>query len=87
MGMLRTRFENGILAEFLAPSRTRKRQKLVILCDGMPSIPRKQPLGEFLASKGFWVLYPRYRGTWESYGEFLARSPDQDLLDIVDSLP
>ena len=32
----------------------------------MPSIPRKQPLSEFLAAKGFWVIYPRYRGAWES---------------------
>jgi hypothetical protein len=24
-------------------------------------IPRKQSLSEFLAAKGFWVIYPRYR--------------------------
>ena len=58
--MFRTRFDNDILAEFLPPSRARKTQKLIILCDGMPSIPRKQPLMEFLAGKGYWVFYPRY---------------------------
>ncbi len=85
--MFRTRFKNETVAEFLPPSRPRKKQKLIILCDGMPSIPRKQPLSEFLAAKGFWVVYPRYRGAWESGGEFLAKSPHEDILDILDELP
>ena len=85
--MFRTRFKHEIVAEFLPPTRTRQRQKLIILCDGMPSIPRKQPLSEFLAAKGFWVVYPRYRGAWESGGEFLAKSPHEDILDVLDELP
>jgi pimeloyl-ACP methyl ester carboxylesterase len=85
--MFRTRFKHQIVAEFLPPSRPRKAQKLIILCDGMPSIPRKQPLSEFLAAKGFWVIYPRYRGAWESGGEFLASSPHEDILEILDVLP
>jgi dipeptidyl aminopeptidase/acylaminoacyl peptidase len=32
-------------------------------------------------------FYPRYRGAWESGGEFLARSPHQDVLDVIDGLP
>jgi pimeloyl-ACP methyl ester carboxylesterase len=85
--MFRTRFNNEIVAEFLPPSRTLKKQKLILLCDGMPSIPRKQSLAEFLAAKGFWVIYPRYRGAWESAGEFLAKSPHEDIADILDELP
>jgi dipeptidyl aminopeptidase/acylaminoacyl peptidase len=85
--MFRTRFKRQIVAEFLPPSRERRAQKVVVLCDGMPSIPRKQPLSEFLAAKGFWVIYPRYRGAWESGGEFLGRSPHEDILDIIDDLP
>jgi pimeloyl-ACP methyl ester carboxylesterase len=85
--MFRTRFKEQIVAEFLPPSRARKAQKVVVLCDGMPSIPRKQPLSEFLAAKGFWVIYPRYRGAWESRGELLERSPHEDILDIIDDLP
>jgi dipeptidyl aminopeptidase/acylaminoacyl peptidase len=85
--MFRARFKDQIVAEFLSPSRARKTQKLIILCDGMPSIPRKQSLSEFLAAKGFWVIYPRYRGAWESSGEFLERSPHEDILDIIDDLP
>jgi pimeloyl-ACP methyl ester carboxylesterase len=85
--MFRTRFKHEIVAEFLPPTRTRQRQKLIILCDGMPSIPRKQPLSEFLAAKGFWVVYPRYRGAWESGGEFLAKSPHEDIVDVLNELP
>jgi pimeloyl-ACP methyl ester carboxylesterase len=85
--MFRTRFKNEIVAEFLPPVRARKKSRVIILCDGMPSIPRKQGLCEFLAAKGFWVVYPRYRGAWESGGRFLRRSPHLDILDVVDELP
>jgi len=85
--MFRTRFKDEIVAEFLPPLRPRKNQRLIFLCEGMPSIPRKQSLAEFLAGKGFWVIYPRYRGAWESGGEFMAKSPLQDIVDILDELP
>jgi len=84
--MFRTRFKKEIVAEFLPPSRSSKKQRLILLCDGMPSMPRKQPLAEFLSKKGFWVIYPRWRGAWESGGEFLAESPERDLTDIIDEL-
>jgi pimeloyl-ACP methyl ester carboxylesterase len=84
--MFRTRFKNDIVAEFLAPTRLGKRQKVIILCDGMPSIPSKQPLVEFLSKKGFWVFYPRWRGAWESGGQFLKRSPHEDILDVIGEL-
>jgi pimeloyl-ACP methyl ester carboxylesterase len=86
MEMLRTRFARDIVTEFLPPARRSKRQSAIILCDGMPSIPRKQPLAEFLSAKGYWVFYPRYRGAWESGGEFLERSPHLDILDVIDGL-
>lgn len=85
--MFRTRFKDEIAAEFLPPARARKRHKVIILCDGMPSIPRKQPLAEFLSRKGYWVVYPRYRGAWESDGMFLQESPHKDILDVIDELP
>jgi esterase/lipase len=84
--MFRTRFAKDIVAEFVPPSRPRKRQRVIILCDGMPGIPRKQLLADWLARKGYWVFYPRYRGAWESSGEFLARSPHEDVLDVIDGL-
>src|SRR5579862_5110514 len=85
--MFRTRFKKEIVAEFLPPSRPRKRERVILLCDGMPSMPRKQELADFLSKRGFWVIYPRWRGAWESDGQFLAKSPEQDLSDVIDELP
>jgi esterase/lipase len=85
--MFRTRFKKEIVAEFLPPVRSGKREKVIVLCDGMPSIPRKQSLANFLSGKGYWVFYPRYRGAWESDGEFLKTSPHLDILDVIDELP
>ena len=85
--MFRTRFKGEIVAEFLPPSRASKLEKAIILCDGMPSVPRKQPLVEYLSGKGYWVFYPRWRGAWESGGQLLERSPHQDILDVVSELP
>src|ERR1039458_7649442 len=84
--MFRTRFKRDVVTEFLAPTRPGKRQRAIVLCDGMPSIPRKQPLAEFLSGQGYWVCYPRYRGASESGGEFLARSPHLDILDVIGGL-
>jgi esterase/lipase len=86
MQMFRTRFARDIVTEFLPPARAGKRQRAIILCDGMPSIPRKQPLAEFLSGKGYWVFYPRYRGAWESGGKFLETSPHLDILDVISGL-
>ena len=64
-----------------------KQDKVIILCSGMPSVPSKGPLLEFFAKKGYWVFYPRYRGTWESSGRFLKYSLEKDVLDVIDELP
>jgi pimeloyl-ACP methyl ester carboxylesterase len=85
--MFRTRFARQIVAEFLPPYRLGKKNRVIFICDGMPSIPRKQPLMELLSRKGFWVFYPRWRGAWESDGQFLKKEPQQDLLDIIADLP
>jgi esterase/lipase len=37
-----------------------------------------------LSSYGFSVIYPRYRGTWESGGLFLERTPLQDIKEIIE---
>jgi pimeloyl-ACP methyl ester carboxylesterase len=84
--MFRARFAQDIVSEFLPPARRRKMDRVIILCDGMPSIPRKQGLCEWLSGKGYWVFYPRYRGAWESGGQFLARSPHEDILDVIGGL-
>ncbi len=87
MHILRTRFAKDIIAEFLPPARTTKKARVIILCPGMPGSPSKKEVIEFFGKKGFWVFSPRYKGTWESSGKFLAQSPHLDIKEIIDQLP
>lgn len=82
----RTRFARDIVAEFLPPVNKTKSTKVVILCHGMPSVPNRRDLIEFFSNKGYWVFFPRYRGSWESDGSFLKISPHRDILDIINQL-
>lgn len=87
MYTLRARLKNGIVTEFLPPLRKTKLNKVIIFCDGAPSVPAKKSLLEFYARKGFWVFHPRYRGSWESDGWFLEQSPHSDILSLIDVFP
>ena len=80
----RTSFAEGIFAEFWIPNKPSG--KAFIIVDGCPTVPSKHTLGEFLARKGYWVFHPRYRGSWESKGEFLKYSPDEDVRIVALSL-
>ena len=80
----RTQFEEGIIAEFWMPSKPSK--KAIILLDGCPSVPSKKKVAEFFAKKGYWVFHPRYRGSWESKGMFLAESSEEDVLIVAEEL-
>lgn len=53
----------------------------------MPSVPAARAVVAAYTKKGFWVFHPRYRGTWESGGKFLRRSPEKDILDVITALP
>ncbi len=83
--VLRTRFKKDIVCEFIPPPRPS--QKVIIFCKGMPGLPRCPEVLDFWSKKGYWVFFPRYRGTWESDGEFLRESPEKDILDVIDELP
>lgn len=83
--ILRTRFKKEIVAEFLPP--IKPSNKVIILLAGVPSIPEKEEVIRFLSKAGYWVFFPRYRGSWESDGKFLDKSPTRDVLDIIDQLP
>ncbi len=80
----RTRFGDDIVAEFWMPRRPSG--KAIILCDGCPSLPHRARVGLFFARKGYWVFHPRYRGTWESSGEFLRESPEEDVRIVAHAL-
>ena len=81
---LRTRFKKEILAEFLPPRQPSNR--VIILLDGLPSLPAKREVLEYFSRLGYWAFHIRYRGTWESGGLFLSKSPDQDVIDTIDGL-
>jgi len=87
VAIYRTRFKKEIVAEFLPPFGKKESNRVIILCDGMPGMPRKQDLSYWLSKKGYWIIYPRFRGCWESDGRFLAKSPAIDIRDIIDELP
>jgi esterase/lipase len=80
----RTIFKKQIISEFAKPKK--KTNKVIILCGGMPGSPSKQDRIESLCEKGFWVFSPRYKGAWESHGEFLKKSPHLDILDVIDGI-
>jgi dipeptidyl aminopeptidase/acylaminoacyl peptidase len=85
MPVSRTRFAEDIVTEFIAPKNVRSK-KVLIFASGMPSVPKKNDLLKQYAELGYWVFFPRYRGTWESGGKFLAKSPHLDLLDVMNGI-
>lgn len=80
----RTRF-GEIVCEYHQP--LRKSRKVVILCGGMPGYPGSAgKVLRVLAEHGYWAFALRYRGSWESGGLFLDKSPHEDVLAVVDGL-
>ena len=86
MHLSRTRFSKDIVCEFLPPKIKAKKDKVIIIASGMPGIPNGKEVMSFLASKGYWVFLPRYRGSWESCGEFLKNEPTKDIKDVLEGL-
>lgn len=81
---IRTRFAQDIVAEVCFPEK--QTGKVAVLAIGAPSGSSKKARMEFLASQGYVVVYPRYRGTWESDGYFLMQSPAKDIRDVISEL-
>ena len=77
----RTRFAKDIVAEVLLPLRQTGRGAIMAI--SAPSAPYKKETLKFLAGHGYVVIFPRYRGTWESEGNFLEKSPAQDIRDVI----
>lgn len=78
---IRVRFAKDIVAEVCFPEK--QTGKVAILAIGAPSGSSKKDRMQFLAARGYVVVYPRYRGTWESEGWFLEQSPAQDIHDVI----
>ncbi len=77
----RVRLARDIVAEVLLPER--QTGKVAVLAIGAPSGSSKIDRMRFLTARGYAVVYPRYRGTWESDGWFLEHSPARDIRDVV----
>lgn len=63
-----------------------KPKGVIILCEGLPSVPKQKELISFLSSHDYFIVYPRYKGTWESNGKFLSESPINDVEEIMNLL-
>lgn len=81
---IRTRFEKDIVAEVMFPEK--QTGKIAIIASGLPSSPSKKETLQFLAAQGYVAIFPRYRGTWESQGNFLEKSPAKDIEDVITDL-
>lgn len=84
MHLLRTRFAEDIVCEFLPPKK--QSNKVIIFCGGMPTLPGNKRAHLLASKKGYWSFFPRYRGTWESGGQFLQEEPTKDILDVIDGI-
>lgn len=82
--IIRTRFTKDIVAEVVFPKQ--QTGKVAILAIGAPSSSSKKERIAFLANQGYVAIFPRYRGTWESDGWFLSKSPAQDIRDVIQEL-
>ena len=84
----RTRIGKDIVAEFVVPISKKHllEGRVIVLATGAPGMPGKNELLQFFVSKGFYVIYPRYRGSWESSGTFLAKDPTLDIKETIDAL-
>lgn len=72
---------NEIIFEFTPPQKYS--QGIIIICDGLPSVPNRKELMIMLANNGFVSIFPRYKGTWESNGEFLKETPVKDIEEVL----
>lgn len=60
--------------------------KVIVLLNGLPSLPDKKDVITVLGEKGYSVFVPRYLGTWESEGEFLKESPVNEIDSLITKL-
>jgi len=68
-----------MVVEYMNPTAS----KAIIILDGIPSVPRGEKLINIFASQGYCSFFPRYAGTWESEGEFLAKNPVIEIESLI----
>jgi len=60
--------------------------KAIILLDGLPSVPHQKEVMTRFSRLGYSVFFPRYKGTWESKGNFLEKTPAFEIDQLIYSL-
>lgn len=78
--------DEGVFFEYLIPENITGNIPFIILCDGLPAKPHQNNLMNILVNLGYGVLYPRYRGTWESEGIFLEKNVGKEISDLAEKL-
>ena len=67
---MKYRIKSGKIVYELFEPKGKNLKKGVIVISGLPNQPRNEDFGDTLAEQGFYVLQPRYIGSWESDGKF-----------------
>jgi esterase/lipase len=76
-------YYGGIFFEFVLQDRI---ADAVIILPGFPGRNDFNELIELFYDRGYHVFVPRYRGTFQSLGEFLSKSPVDDLIMFMRNL-
>jgi len=66
--------KGDVVYELIEPPEGNDQRMGVIVFPGLPNQPRSEDFGDNLAKEGFYVLQPRYIGSWESYGRFSIKN-------------
>ncbi|RME31304.1 alpha/beta fold hydrolase [Candidatus Woesearchaeota archaeon] len=73
----------GVFFELGVPDKHARVHDAVVYCPGLPSSPHYPRLLKQLQARGYVGVALRYRGTWESAGRFLERTPVADVQAVL----
>src|SRR3989344_8097392 len=76
-------YYGGIFFEYVLQDRL---ADAVVILPGFPSGNDFNDLIAFFFEKGYHVFVPRYRGTYQSSGVFLSKSPVDDVTFFLENL-
>jgi len=76
-------YYGGVFFEFVLQDRS---ADAIIILPGFPSGNDFSDLMAFFYEKGYHVFVPRYRGTYQSAGVFLSKSPVDDIAFFMENL-
>src|ERR1043166_7497360 len=78
-------FANGIMADVFAPP-SKGRQEVALFLPGFPATLGENSLTKLLQKTGYTVVFPHYRGTYDSSGEFTPIEAIATAREIMEGL-